>query len=92
MAGKMIQDEIELEFIREFSVGGLTLATVSKQERSERLRLAVLKSGLKDQPFRDFGLSYREAFRLYAGHPLELRRFPLPPICHDLGEDDDSLA
>lgn len=68
-----IDDEMDMEFIREFSVGA-SLTGLSVMDRSERIRLAIYANHLAGCPFRDTGMDYASAFRQCYGRPIEMRR------------------
>jgi hypothetical protein len=71
-----LDEDLELEFIREFSVGGTVLKGLSLPDRSERIRVAIYAHKLVDKPFRDTGMDYAGAFRACYGRPIEMRRTP----------------
>lgn len=84
------REDIELAFIRVFSVGGSQLGkTVSRTERRERVRQAIYLSGLTNERlinYRSLGenaLTYAEAFRVCYGERLDrraaMRALPEPP-------------
>jgi hypothetical protein len=64
--------ELEIEFIREFSVGGC-LTGLSLIDRSERIRVAIYAGKLVRAPFRDSGMDYGQAFARCFGRPIEMR-------------------
>ncbi len=70
--------DIDLAFIREFSVGGVLSAVgrLSVHDRRERVRVEILKAMMQDRPFFDSGLTYGEAYRKCYGAPLEMRHRP----------------
>jgi hypothetical protein len=69
--------DIELEFIREFSVAGNNIGTVlGSEDRRDRIRLAIYAAQLHDKPFRDAGMTYAAAYRQCYGRELEMRRRP----------------
>lgn len=73
---KFPDDDVELEFIREFSVGGNNIGTcLGSEDRRERIRVAILAARLEDKPFRDTGMTYAGVYRQCYGKPLDLRRF-----------------
>jgi hypothetical protein len=48
--------DLELDFIREFAVGGELLKGSSVDDRRERIRVAIYARNLLHQPFRDSGM------------------------------------
>lgn len=72
-----VDADIELEFVREFSVGGCLLG-LSADDRREHIRVAVYKQQLMHKPFRDTGLNYSQTYEQCYGQPLEMRRAPRP--------------
>lgn len=69
--------DIELEFIREFSVAGNAIGTcLSSEDKRERIRVAIYAGQLHDQAFRDSGMTYAAAYRKCYGRTLEMRRRP----------------
>jgi len=73
--------DVELEFIREFSVGGNSIGTcLSSEDRRERIRVAILAAGLQDKLFRDTQTTYAGVYRQCYGKPLDLRRFNRPEL------------
>jgi hypothetical protein len=92
------REDIELAFVRILSTGGLTLSgTISAEDRSERIRVAIMQRGLKDRPF-DAERSYGQAFARCYARSVEMRRTardahgrPQPAIAApppDPGDDD----
>ena len=65
--------DIELEFIREFSVNGEFLNSSSVDERRERIRIAIWTNKLERSPFRDSGMNYGQAYQSCYGRPIEMR-------------------
>jgi hypothetical protein len=65
---------LELDFIREFAVGGELLKGASTDNRRERIRLAIYGGKLLHQPFRDSGMDYGQAYQRCYGRPIEMRR------------------
>jgi hypothetical protein len=73
--GMLILDrDLELDFIREFSTGGESLKRLSIVERRERIRLAIYTHKLAHIRFRDGPMNYAEAYAECFGRPLEMRR------------------
>jgi hypothetical protein len=70
-----VDADIELEFVREFSVGG-RLQGLSTDDRREHIRVAIYAQQLMHKPFRDTGLTYLQAYEQCYGQPLEMRRAP----------------
>jgi hypothetical protein len=66
--------ELELDFIREFAVGGDLLTALSSDDRRERIRVAIYRRFLVHQPFRDRGMDYGQAYEACYGRPIEMRR------------------
>jgi hypothetical protein len=87
--------EIELQFIREFSVGGNQLgACLSSEDRRERIRVAIYQNKLHDKIFRDSEITYAAAYRLCYGKALEMRRWPRVDVAMvptPLIDEDDPL-
>jgi hypothetical protein len=69
-----LDPDIELDFIREFSVNGEILKGSSLCERRERIRVAIWANKLVRSPFRDSGMDYGEAYLRCYGRPIEMRR------------------
>jgi hypothetical protein len=69
-----VDRELELEFIREFAVGGDLLNASSIEDRRERIRVAIYRKNLVHRPFRDSGVDYAQAYRNCYGRPIEMRR------------------
>ena len=73
----MKRDDIELDFIREFAHSGANLGSIiSREDRRERIRIAILKEKKQDLRFRDTPLTYAQTYRLAYNKPIDLRRFP----------------
>jgi hypothetical protein len=66
--------DLELEFIREFSVHGELLKGAQPDDRRERIRIAIYVHNLLHQPFRDSGMDYAAAYQKCYRRPIELRR------------------
>jgi hypothetical protein len=65
--------DIELEFIREFSVNGEFLKGSNVDDRRERIRIAIWANKLERSPFRDSGMNYGQAYQRCYGRPIEMR-------------------
>jgi hypothetical protein len=65
--------DIELEFIREFSVNGELLNSSNVDQRRERIRVAIWANKLERSPFRDSGMNYGQAYESCYGRPIEMR-------------------
>jgi hypothetical protein len=65
--------DIELDFIREFSVHGDVLRSANVDDRRERIRIAIYTHNLAHKPFRDSGMDYATAYQRCYHRPLELR-------------------
>ena len=66
--------DLELEFIREFSVHGELLKGANVDDRRERIRIAIYVHNLLHQPFRDSGMDYAAAYEKCYRRPIEMRR------------------
>jgi hypothetical protein len=79
--------ELELDFIREFAVGGELLGGSNGDDRRERIRVAIYGHNLVHAPFRDSGMDYAQAYESCYGRPIEMRR----TVRHEpkLAEDPD---
>jgi hypothetical protein len=69
-----IDQDLELDFIREFAVHGELLRGANADDRRERIRVAIYANKLERALFRDSGIDYREAYRRCYGRPIEMRR------------------
>jgi hypothetical protein len=69
-----VDQELELDFIREFSAGGELLKSLSVDDRRERIRVAIYTQKLPHMLFRDGPMTYAEAYAECFGWPLEMRR------------------
>jgi hypothetical protein len=65
--------DIELDFIREFSVNGEFLKAASGADRRERIRIAIWTNKLERAPFRDSGMNYGQAYLRCYGRSIEMR-------------------
>jgi hypothetical protein len=86
----MTPDEIELSFVREFSVAGNSIGmTASRTERRERVRQAIYINDKANEKFHDPTMTYCEAFRRCYGERLDRRAATrtLPDSDHD-GDDN----
>ncbi|GEM_PF-7091373 len=72
--------DLELEFIREFSVRGEQLMAAATDDRRERIRIAIYVQNLVHQPFRDTGMDYAAAYHKCYGRPIEMRRTVRPQL------------
>jgi hypothetical protein len=70
--------DIELEFIREFSVHGEYLTGTNVDDRRERIRIAIWTNKLERSPFRDSGMNYGQAYQRCYGRPIEMRAVVRP--------------
>jgi hypothetical protein len=91
----MARDQFELDFIREFQHSGAQLGPdVSREERRERIRVAILREGKETLLYHDTQLTYAQIYQQAYSQPIELRRFrrESPPV-EDLPEDEtDDLS
>jgi len=72
-ATKRPDQDLELEFIREFSTGGEVLKTLTGVDRREHIRVAIYVQKLPHMLFRDGPMTYAEAYAECYGRPLEMR-------------------
>jgi len=72
--GTHIDRDLELDFIREFSIGGELLQGQSVDVRRECIRVAIYTQKLVHLLFRDGPMTYAEAYAECFGRPLEMRR------------------
>jgi hypothetical protein len=70
-----VDHDLELDFVREFSVGG-QLGNLSIDDRRDRIRTAIYAQQLMHKPFRDSGIDYATAYQRCYSQPLEMRRHP----------------
>jgi len=68
-----IDRDLELDFIREFAVGG-ELLKGSSDDRRERIRVAIYRRNLLHETFRDSGMNYGQAYQRCYGRSIEMRR------------------
>jgi hypothetical protein len=69
-----VDQDLELDFIREFTTGGELLKGLSVDDRRERIRVAIYTHKLSHSLFRDGPMNYAEAYEECFGRPLEMRR------------------
>jgi hypothetical protein len=69
-----VDQDLELDFIREFATGGELLKVLSADDRRERIRVAIYTQKLVHSLFRDGPMTYAEAYAECFGRPLEMRR------------------
>jgi hypothetical protein len=69
----MLDRDLELDFIREFSTGGELLQSLSVDVRRERIRVAIYTHKLAHMLFRDGPMTYAKAYAECFGRPLEMR-------------------
>jgi hypothetical protein len=69
-----VDQDLELDFIREFATGGELLVGLGVDRRRERIRVAIYTHKLAHMPFRDGPMTYAEAYAECFGLPLEMRR------------------
>jgi hypothetical protein len=68
-----IDRDLELDFIREFAVGG-ELLKGSSDDRRGRIRVAIYRLNLLHEAFRDSGMDYGQTYQRCYGRPIEMRR------------------
>jgi hypothetical protein len=80
--------ELELDFTRQFAVGGELLRSSNVDDRREPIRVAIYGQNLVHAPFRDSGMDYAQAYESCYGRPIEMRR----TVRHEpnLADDPDS--
>ena len=89
--------DFELECVREFShSGGQLGGNVSRAERRERIRVAIMRENKQDARWRDTLLTYAAVYQLVYNMPIEARRSgpeealpALPARARPIGEADD---
>jgi hypothetical protein len=69
-----LDQDLELEFIREFAVHGEMLKGSNVDDRRERIRVAIYTQNLVHKPFRDSGMDYAAAYQQCYRRPIEMRR------------------
>jgi hypothetical protein len=65
--------DLDMEFIREFAVGGELLGSTIAHRR-ERIRVAIYRQNLLHTPFRDSGMNYGQAYESCYRRPIEMRQ------------------
>lgn len=102
--GTLAREDIELAFIRIFSVNGCVLqsASMTAHDRRERIRIALMQHGMKDEPFdtgRSFGRAFEDCYQMAAEQRRLVRgAHDRPPGVVDAiqsledDEDEDDLA
>jgi hypothetical protein len=71
------REDIELTFIRSLACGGFILAgpTLSSEDRRERIRVAIMKYHVAQEPLpTEPSMTYSQAFKLAYNYPCEIRR------------------
>jgi hypothetical protein len=68
-----VDQDLELDFIREFSTGGELLKNQSVDIRRERIRVGIYTQKLPHMLFRDGPMTYAEAYAECFGRPLLMR-------------------
>jgi hypothetical protein len=88
-----MRQDIEMDFVREFSHSGSQIGTcASSEEKRERIRVAILKEGKQSKPFRGTSLTYAEVYRQAYNKPIEMRRHVRPvsaPALALAGDEED---
>jgi hypothetical protein len=74
-----VDQDLELDFIREFATGGELLKHLSVDGRRERIRVAIYTNKLVHMLFRDGPMTYAEAYAECFGRPLEMRSIVREP-------------
>jgi hypothetical protein len=69
-----VDRDLELDFIREFAIGGELLKGLSVDGRCERIRVAIFTHKLAHMPFREGPMTYAQAYATCFGRPLGMRR------------------
>jgi hypothetical protein len=68
--------DFELECVREFSHSGEHLGmNVSREERRERIRVAIMRENKQDTLWRDTALTYAAIYRHVYNKPIDARQF-----------------
>lgn len=71
----MTRADIELDFVREFAHSGAQLGpSVSREERRERIRCAIVRENKQELRFRDTTLTYAQVYQLAYNKPLNAAR------------------
>jgi hypothetical protein len=68
-----VDPDLELDFIREFAIGGELPIGLSADTRRERIRVAIYTHKLAHMLFRDGPGTYAETYAECFGQPLEMR-------------------
>jgi hypothetical protein len=69
------RSDFEFECVREFSHSGVQLgASVSREERRERIRISIMRENKQHSRWRDTQLTYATAYQQAYGKPIESRR------------------
>jgi hypothetical protein len=68
-----VDQDLELDFIREFSTGGELPKGMSVDGRRQRIRVAIYTHQLAHVLFRDGPMTYADAYAECFGRPLEMR-------------------
>jgi hypothetical protein len=77
----MARSEFELECVREFSHSGVHLGTgVSREERRERIRTAIIRENKQHARWRDTSMTYAAVYQKAYGRPLESGRSDEPEV------------
>jgi hypothetical protein len=68
------RNEFEFECVREFSHSGVQLgANVSREERRERIRVAIMRENKQNRRWRDTPFTYAAVYQQAYGKPVEVR-------------------
>jgi hypothetical protein len=73
-----VDRDLELDFMREFAIGGESMTGISADDRRERIRVAIYAHKLAHTLFRDGPMTYAEAYAICFGRPIEMRRTMRP--------------
>jgi hypothetical protein len=73
-----VNQDLEMDFIREFATGGELLMGLGVDGRRERIRVAIYTQKRAHLLFRDGPMTYAQAYAKCFGQPLELRRAVRP--------------
>ncbi len=69
-----VDQDLELDFIREFAAGGELMKGLSADDRRERIRVAIHTHKLAHKLFRGGPMTYSEAYTSCFGRQIEMRR------------------
>ena len=69
----VLDPDLEMEFIREFAVGGMLHRGTTVRDRREHIRAAIYKGNLLHKPFRETGVSYAQVYERCFGARIEIR-------------------